>query len=98
MEALGELEHRTDSEALTGWNGWVSLLCKVKPHIRPYRSGIRDGRPRTLLSLTPRDLGGSPRKWSRIHEGNDVRPRPGEESDYFTVAQKFSERRTERRK
>ena len=80
MEAVGRLEHRTDSKPSIGWPGWVSVLINTTPDIRSCRGVETAGAAATSLSLNPGDLHGS--LWVGPLKANDDGPMPVEKSDY----------------
>ncbi|MCA9193882.1 MAG: hypothetical protein KDB03_19055, partial [Planctomycetales bacterium] len=56
MEAVSELQHRTQVNLSAGLLAWASAPLCTTPGIRSWPGSIRGGRGSTLLNLTPRDL------------------------------------------
>lgn len=93
MEAVSELQHRTQVNLIVGLLAWVSVPLYTTPNIRLRPGSSRGGRGSTLLNLTPRDLYRSTvslrtRACGRARAGNDNCPTPIEKSDHFVVVLK----------
>jgi len=95
MEAVSELQHRTQVNLFAGSLAWVSAPSCTTPNIRSRPGGSRGGRGRTLLNLTPRDLYRSTVSFDKLscgraRAGNDNCPKSLEKSDHFIVVLKPS--------
>ena len=82
MEAVGVLQHRTNSEPSIGWPGGVSVLTNTTPDIRSRRGVETAGAAVNRSVLTQEVSAGLRQRRSRCVGGNNDGPMPVEKSDY----------------